>query len=281
MSPEIFYGIIGCPVKHSLSPLMQNAAFKALGISAEYKLFPLEEKGLEQFLKGLARENILGLNVTVPYKEKVIPFLNSVSGQARLIGAVNTIKVGDSRLEGFNTDAEGFLRHLTQDLKFLPRGRNIAILGAGGAARAVAVSLSAEAPKSIAIYDIKKNKAQDLTAHLKENFKRIDYILAASPEGLKIELCDLLVNATPLGMKENDPLPIGEKFLHAKLLVYDLVYNPAQTQLLKLAKGKGAAISNGLGMLLYQGARSFEIWTGKEAPLEVMRNALNEGVKKI
>ena len=280
-SPARVYGVLGYPAKHSLSPLMHNAAFRALNINAEYLIFEKTPQELSGFLHSLAKENIFGLNVTVPYKEKVIPFLNNLSDEAKLIGAVNTIKVSGDNLDGFNTDGEGFINHLSKDLKFNPTGKTVSLIGAGGASRAISVYLCQADPKSIAIFDIDKDKALGLVNHLKEDFPNIDFKLANSIEELKIPNCDLLINATPIGMKQSDAVLVEEKYLHKDLLVYDLIYNPAETKLLKTAKEKGARASNGLGMLLYQGARSFELWTDKPAPIEIIRQALNEGVKKI
>ncbi len=277
--PKI-YGLIGYPLKQSFSPAMHNAAFKALNIDAEYKLFPLEESEIGNFFKKLQSQHIFGLNVTAPYKEKVMPFLNKISDEAKLIGAVNTIRVSGDNLEGFNTDGEGFLRHLTKDLGFDPEGKRIAIIGAGGAAKAVSVYLSKSKPQAINIFDVDTGKVAALFDNLRAGFKGVYIKLAVSIIDLNIEDCDLLVNATPVGMKETDPCLVDEKFVHKDLLVYDLVYNPPETKLLKMAKGKGTKTSNGLGMLLYQGAEAFEIWTGKSAPAEVMRRALEEAMHK-
>ncbi len=279
MTPPKIYGLIGYPVGHSISPLMHNAAFSYLNINAQYKLFPLKEEEIKGFLASLKQNNIFGLNVTVPYKEKVIPFLAAVSQEAGLIGAVNTIKVSDNKLEGFNTDGAGFLRHLNEDLKFNPRGKAIAIIGAGGASRAVSVFLCNNAPETLLIYDVDRDKLSLLVNYLKEKFKNISINAVDSVAALKIEKSDLLVNASPIGMKETDPCLVDGKFIHKDLLVYDLIYNPAETKLLKLAKEKGARVSNGLGMLLYQGMLAFGIWTGQIAPKEVMQKALWEGLK--
>ncbi len=275
------YGVIGWPVKHSLSPAMHNAAFKELGIEAEYKLFEVRPEDLGNFIHSISKESICGLNVTIPYKEIVITFLDKISSEAGLIGAVNTVKVSDNKLEGYNTDGEGFLRHLTEDLGFKPEGKNIAIIGAGGAARAVSVYLGKEKPKRISIYDIDKARLEALFGHLKENFNNIEFKSANSIEELDIEDCSLLINATPIGMKASDPCLVDGKFIHKGILVYDLIYNPKETKLLELGKQKGAVVSNGLGMLLYQGAAAFELWTDKKAPIEIMREALREGVDKI
>lgn len=274
------YGLIGYPVKHSLSPKMHNAAFRSLNINAEYRLFPLKEEELKGFFADLKKNNIFGLNVTIPYKEKVIAFLNKISHEAKLTGAVNTIKVNQNSLEGFNTDGEGFLRHIRRDLGFNPRGKSIAIIGAGGASRAVAVYLSKEKPQRISIYDTDKTKAENLVKHLKECFGSVEFKQANSIEELDIKISGLLINATPIGMKEADPCLVKEDFIHKNLLVYDLIYEPKETMLLKIAKEKGALVSNGLGMLLYQGARSFRLWTQKPAPVEIMRQALNKAINK-
>ena len=277
---EKIYGVLGFPAKHSLSPLMHNAAFRALGINAEYKIFEKRPEELADFLASLSEKSIYGLNVTVPYKEKVISFMDKLSLETRLIGAVNTVKVLNNKLEGFNTDGEGFLRHLSEGIKFNPQGKVIAIIGAGGAARAVCVSLSQKHPKVIFIYDIDKPKAQALVEHLQNNFEDVDFKAVDSIAGLNINKSGLLVNASPIGMKESDPCLVDKELLNGGLLVYDLIYNPAETKLLKYAKDKGAKTSNGLGMLLSQGAISFKIWTKEDAPEEIMRQALEEGLKK-
>ncbi len=280
MTPPKIYGLIGYPVEHSFSPAMHNAAFGALNIDAEYRLFPLKEDELKGFFADLKKNNIFGLNVTIPYKEKVITFLDKISSEAKLIGAVNTIRFGQNRLDGFNTDGAGFLQHLTQDLRFAPTGKNIAVVGAGGAARAVCVYLSKEKPKSIFIYDVDKSKAETLVNHLKVHFNNIEFRWADSIEELNIKNCNLLINAAGVGMKETDACLLDRKLIREDLLVYDLIYNPKETKLLKIAKEKGALVSNGLGMLLYQGVAAFELWTGQKAPVEVMRKALIEATSK-
>jgi shikimate dehydrogenase len=255
---------------------MQNAAFKALNLDAQYILFEKTPQELAGFLLYLNKEGISGINVTVPYKEKVIPYLSSLSKEAQLIGAVNTIKVSGSKLEGFNTDGEGFIRHLTGDLRFDLRKKNIAMLGAGGASRAVAVYSAIAKVRTLAIYDVDKEKSTALIGQLKNNFKDTEFRIADSLSNLNIQDCALLINATPIGMKESDPLLVEPGLLHKDLLVYDLIYNPAKTKLLQTAEEIGAKASNGLGMLLHQGARSFEIWTGKLAPMAAMRAVLQQ-----
>ncbi|MDD5653171.1 MAG: shikimate dehydrogenase [Candidatus Omnitrophica bacterium] len=275
------FGLIGCPVSHSLSPLMHNAAFQALGINGEYQLFELKAEEVESFVRSLGQRGLRGINVTIPYKEKIIPFLDRLTPQAGLIGAVNTIKNTEGKLEGFNTDGDGFIRHLKDDMKFIPEGKKIAVIGAGGASRAISVCLAQNKVRQIIIYDVDQKRSLALAELLKRAFKDNEFIITDSTSGLKIEEADLLVNTSPVGMKKNDPIIVDPRFLHPGMLVYDIIYNPAQTRLLEMAREKGAAATNGLGMLLYQGVLAFEIWTGQKAPVEIMRQALNEGAKKI
>ena len=279
-NPSIF-GLLGYPVRHSLSPLMHNAAFKALHIPAEYELFEVKPEELNSFLYDLDKNKISGLNITVPYKEKVMDFvqLGSESFHLRQVRAVNTIVKNNNSWQGFNTDIPGFQKHLREN--FNPLGKKTAILGAGGAARAVAYALANGGVREISIFDIDKEKNANVCAMIGALFPALKVSCVEKPEDLDIKNKDLLVNCTPVGMKETDPALLRKESLHKKLFVYDLIYNPSETRLLKDAKEIGARTSNGLGMLLYQGALSFSHFTGKEAPLEIMRDALKKGVKKI
>ncbi len=281
MTPPKIYGLIGYPVKHSFSAIMHNATFKALGINAEYKLFEKRPEELGYFLHSLSKENIYGLNVTIPYKEVVLKYLQWKSPEVKFTDAVNVIIVKDKNyLEGWNTDGIGFHRHLTMDLKFNPLGKSVVVLGAGGAAKAIINQLARHGAKNITIYDIDNDKSLNLAAKINKEFPKCNAIASDSIEKLDIKNADLLINATPIGMKGDDPCLVDPDSLHPSLLVYDLIYNPPETKILKLAKQKGAPISNGLGMLLYQGVRSFELWTGQKAPVEVMRKALREATSK-
>ncbi|MDP2939230.1 MAG: shikimate dehydrogenase [Candidatus Omnitrophota bacterium] len=276
-SPQKIYGLLGFPAKHSLSAIMHNAAFKALKINAEYKLFEVESNDFVDFLNSLEEQNIFGLNITIPYKERIMDFV-SLSFEAnylKRIGAVNTIVNKEGIWRGFNTDIPGFEKHLKEN--FEPAGKNVAVLGAGGAARAVCYVLAKSNAERIAIFDIDKVKAQIVSNMIKSLFDFNIFPLEKIEE-LDLRNKDLLVNATPLGLNENDPFPIKEEWLHKDLFVYDLIYNPPETQLLAIAKKIGAKTSNGLGMLLYQGMLSFEIWTGKPAPREAMEGALLEAL---
>jgi len=276
MSSPNIYGLIGWPLGHSLSGKMHNAAFKALGINAEYKLLPLMPQYFDDFLTNLYNSGISGLNVTVPYKEKVLDLveLDTESLYLRQVKAVNTMVLSEGVWWGFNTDIPGFSRHLKENFK--PWKKKIAILGAGGAARAVAYVLAKEKSAQISIFDIDKTKSAGIVEMINSLFPQFEIRAVDSVEKLEIKDKDLLVNATPIGLKSADPVLIKEEMLHKDLFVYDLIYNPAETKLLALAKKAGASTSNGLGMLLYQGMLSFEIWTGKKAPEEIMRKALLE-----
>ncbi len=277
------YGIIGHPVEHSLSPAMHNAAFKALGIDAEYRLFDVKPEALEDFLTNIVKDNISGLNVTIPHKIKAKSYIEvrgTLDENAKRLGAVNTIKVAEGKLCGFNTDGPGFYRSLVEDLKFEPEGKSVFVLGAGGAARAIVMYLG-NGPEKIFVSDIDEEKVADLESHYKKYYDEKRFA-AVGQRDLKAALdkSDLLVNATPIGMAKDDPSPIDKALLRSGLRVYDLVYNQPVTRLAKEANAMKLHTVTGLGMLLYQGAISFEIWTGRKAPADVMKKALKEGLKK-
>ncbi|MBM3249188.1 MAG: shikimate dehydrogenase [Candidatus Omnitrophica bacterium] len=275
------YGIIGFPVKHSLSPAMHNAAFRALDINAEYMLFEVKPEELKSFFNNLDKSNILGLNVTIPHKEKVFGFvsLEPDNSYLRQIGAINTIVNKKGQWLGYNTDISGFTKHLKEN--FDPANKKVAIIGAGGAARAVSFALVKSGAKEISIFDIDQKKSENISKMLRGLFPDFLISIAKNIEDLQIKNKNLLINATPLGMKPKDPCPVEEKQLHKDLFVYDLIYNPAETKLLKLAKKAGAQTSDGLGMLLYQGMLSFEIWTGGPAPKETMQKALINALRSL
>ncbi len=278
------YGLIGYPLGHSLSPCMHNTAFRALDVPAVYELFPLQENELGPFVESLKSPDchIFGLNVTVPYKEKVIPFLDALSPFAEKAGAVNTIEVDqDRRLIGHNTDGPGFWAHLAE-LNFHAQGKRVAILGAGGAARAIIsmLCLMDGPPIGIRLYDIDTVKAESLISDLSVRIDTGIVEVVSCMEDLNIELADMLINATPIGLKGSDPCLVEHAVLHADMLVYDLIYNPKETALLKAAASKGARTANGLGMLFYQGVLAFEHWAGFElssAIREQMRMSLTLG----
>ena len=281
------YGIIGDPVEHSLSPLMHNTAFDELKLPAEYKLFPVQPDELDAFLKGLKEHDspVFGLNVTIPYKEKVISYLDNITPFAQKIGAVNTVVINPQRkLIGYNTDAPGFLAHLVE-LGFKTKDKRIAVLGAGGSARSILATLCMipERPQSVRIYN---RSGERLRRLLDDLGGRIDLSIVEpvnSVDDLNIELADMLINATALGLRPGDPCLIDKDLLHGNMLVYDLIYNPIETPLLRMAKLRGAQASNGLGMLYYQGVLAFQHWTNIQLDDEIkikMRKSLEEGVRR-
>lgn len=281
------YGLVGCPLGHSLSPLMHNAAFKKLNIPGEYHLFQKQPQELEPFLKSLEDEGIWGLNVTVPYKKKVLELdfvePDKTARYAKEIRAVNTIVRKSEGLKGFNTDVAGFLRHLNK-LNFDPFKKKIALLGAGGAGGAIAYAVAKKGAEEIAIFDIDKDKSKNVSGILEKLFPGLKIAIADTVEELNINSKNMLINATPVGLKEDDPCLVEEYMLHEDLFVYDLIYNPSLTKLLSLAKSKDLRHSNGLGMLVYQGAFSFIYFTETHIPytkiVEVMWGALEEELKQ-
>lgn len=278
------YGLVGFPVKHSLSPLMHNAAFQALEVEAEYKLFSLEENEIESFFKGLKEENspIFGLNVTVPYKEKVIPYMDSLAPFAQKANAVNTVVIKEGRkLVGYNTDGPGFLAHMAE-IGVKTKGKRVSIIGAGGASRAIitALCLIEDKPDLIKIFDVESIKVDELIQDLGSRFDVSVVENVMSIDDLNVELADILINATPIGLKKDDPCLFEEDVFHSGLFVYDLIYNPAETVLIKMAKAKGAKTASGLGMLYFQGVLAFQHWADLqlEDPIKnIMREALEEG----
>jgi shikimate dehydrogenase len=274
------YGIIGYPVRHSFSPQMHNAAFKAAKLNARYLAFEVTPHNLSEALSGIRSLGICGLNITIPHKEAVASLIDSLDPTAKLIGAVNTIHLKDGKLIGYNTDGRGFIRALKEELKIIPAGRRFFIFGAGGAARAVGFNLAKEGAKKIAFYDALRPKAEKLALDLRHNFPNCKVQIASGLPLPLLEDFDCLVNATPCGMKNSDPLIVDPRFFHPGLIVCDLIYNPLRTKLLKAAQAKRLKTMNGLGMLLYQGVISWEIWTGKKAPVGIMKKVLTNIVTR-
>ena len=278
------YGVLGHPAGHSLSPVMQNAAFKAQGIDAEYGVYDIAPEGLSDFLSSLSKKGISGLNVTIPYKitaKEYVEQNGTLDSFAGKLGAVNTIKQNpDGKPRGFNTDGPGFYRSLIEDLKFEPEGKTIFVLGSGGAATAIVMYLG-NGPKRIFISDADKDKALALKKRYDGYYDRSKISIADPADmGKGLAASDLLVNATPLGMKDGDPSPVTKDMLHMGLRVYDLVYNRSATELVTDAIRLKLHAVTGLGMLLYQGAIAFEIWTGVKAPIAVMKKTLKSALKE-
>lgn len=276
-------GIIGYPLEHSVSPAMHNAAFKKLGLDIEYVPFEVDPKDLAEALKGLRALHIAGFNATIPHKETIVPLLDEVTKLARIIGAVNTVVNQEGKLIGYNTDGAGFIDSLKEDVKINPKAKNVVVLGAGGASRAVCVMLAETGVKSITITDIQEEKAKDLTKYVGSYFEISCEFVVPNSSALQKALneADLLVNASPAGMHPKiDENPLSDNIkLKPPLIVYDLVYNPSKTKLMKTAKAAGCRSYSGLGMLVRQGALAFTLWTGEEAPIEIMRKAAEEALR--
>lgn len=261
------YGIVGFPLGHSLSPGMHNTAFRAVGLNAVYLAF--ETREINDCLRGMRALGIKGLSVTLPHKSAVIPLLDKVEDRAKRIGAVNTIVNSNGRLKGYNTDAVGALRSL-QGVVDLPKRRCL-IVGAGGAARAIAFMLK-ELDCELIIANRSKERGEELAASLGCPFVPLDEI--------KDIKTDLIIQTTSVGMHPDiDQCPVPENLLRKGTTVMDIIYNPLETKLLKLAKKNGCRTISGLGMFIYQGAEQFRLWTGLEAPVEVMTRAVKRALK--
>jgi len=268
-------GLIGDPVAHSLSPLMHNSAFQAMRMDWAYLPLHVLPGNLRDALRGIHSLGFLGVNVTVPYKERVLPFLDGLSDQAKRIGAVNSISMVEGRFLGDNTDWSGFLRDLAE-LRFHPQGSRALILGSGGSARAIAYALLSE---RVTVTICARNTATlpGLVGHFRKLFpgRLTEPLTYENLHDVRIE-ADIIVNTTPLGMAPHaglSPWPEAVAFPHCAL-AYDLVYNPPKTRFIELAEANGVKAVNGLGMLIHQAALAFEIWTGASAPLEIMRKAV-------
>jgi len=273
-------GIIGYPLGHSVSPAMHNAAFRKLGIDYEYIPFEVEPEDLKEALSGLRALHIAGFNVTIPHKETIVPLLDEVTKLARTIGAVNTVQNQEGKLVGYNTDGPGFIESLKEDANFEPEGKSAVVLGAGGAGRAVSTMLAEVGIKSLTITDIIEEKAKALAEYLGSPCRFVK--IESADLQKSIEEADLLVNTTPIGMApkiNNCPLSENTK-LNKKTLVYDLVYNPSETKLLKTAKAAGCKTCSGLGMLVRQAALAFSIFTGEEAPVDLIWEAARRELRK-
>ncbi len=276
-------GIIGYPIRHSISPVFQQAALDHHSLDATYTAWEVAPEGLGDFMAELRRADALGINVTVPHKEAVISYLDEVDGWASDAGAVNTVRKDGAALVGHNTDGIGFIRALEGEAGFAPPGRRALIVGAGGSARAVALALARSDVASITIANRTLQRAGDLAAAVSGQGAPPGW--EGSPDVSAVSLdqvneaassADLIVNCTTLGMRHGPDeagTPLRADHIPSGALVYDLVYNPPDTPLLTEARKAGAATLGGLAMLVYQGAAAFEYWTGLEAPVEVMMRA--------
>lgn len=278
-------GFFAKPASHSLSPLMHNLAFSHWGIDAVYLAFEVDQTNLRQAVESIRTLDMLGVNVSMPNKTAVLAYLDQLSPEAELIGAVNTIVHQEQRLIGYNTDGMGFVRSVNETGHPI-KNQKIVVLGAGGAAKAIVVQMALEGAQEITIY--KRLNATFLP--LKEYFVKVsektgcpirlhDYA-DESQLALDLSQANLLINATDIGMgSKKDQLPIADvKLLHSQLAVFDSIYSPSETRLIQEAKKMGIKAYNGLGMLIHQGAIAFELWTHREMPVQNIREQLEQEV---
>ena len=272
--------IIGDPVDHSLSPVMHNAAFKELGLNLVYVAFTVTTRELKTAILAAKSLGLRGLNVTMPHKHAVMNYLDEVDVTAKSIGAVNTVLCNQGKLIGYNTDGSGAMIAL-QENGVYPEEKKLVLLGAGGAAKAIAYQ-AAQDVEELVILNRTPEKAKKLAESLKSFGAKVKGG-TLSPEVLKTELstADILVNATSMGMHPDiDSNPVPSDILRSDLCVMDIIYNPLETKLVADAKSAGAKVVSGIEMLIYQGAVAFEIWTNCPAPVEVMRAAALNELKK-
>ena len=271
-------GVFGWPVRHTLSPPMHQAAFDALGLDWVYVPFAVRPERLAQAVGALGALGLAGVNVTIPHKEAVVGLADEVEPEARAIGAVNTLTVlDDGRLHGMNTDADGFLESLRLDGGIEPRGLTAALVGTGGAGRALAFALARGGVERLAMINRTVEKAERLAADLRAYGARcaVEVVARGSAEERRtLAHSALLVNATSLGLRPGDPLPADPTPLPEAAAVFDTVYTPLETPLLKAAQARGLRTIPGLGMLARQGARSFERWTGQRPDVALMIGVL-------
>jgi shikimate dehydrogenase len=282
--PPILLAVLGYPVAHSLSPQMQNAALAESNLKMQYARFDIAPDELLPALELLPELDFIGVNLTVPHKVAALSFVSELDDTAREIGAINTMKFRERNARGFNTDGKGFSRAIREEFAIDLRDLRVLVLGAGGAARAIARQCAKENCERLVIANRDADKAAMLVEQLRPFFARPRVLgpvsrLQAIPldeAALRFQIAntDLVVNATPLGLNRNDPLPVPARLLEPHLTVYDTVYSTGQTALVSGAVEAGARAASGLSMLLHQGALAFEIWFDRPAPIEAMRKAL-------
>ena len=258
----LLYAVIGDPVSHSLSPLMHNTAFKHIDYNGVYLAFNV--KDIASAIRGIKSLGIKGVSVTIPHKQTVMEHLDDIDEKALNIGAVNTIINKEETLVGYNSDCLGAINALKEKTSI--QGKKVVIIGAGGAARAIGFGILAEGGDLIIL-----NKFKD-EGELLANDLRVNYYPITDFEKLD---CQILINATPLGMTPNvETTPVKSESLHKDMIVMDIVYNPLKTRLLKEAESKGCTTVDGVSMFIYQGAFQFELWTGQQAPVDLMRTVV-------
>ncbi|HHX17970.1 MAG TPA: shikimate dehydrogenase [Clostridium sp.] len=258
-------GIIGNPVEHSISPILHNTLSSLLGLDLVYVPLKVEKEDLSIVVRALKSLDFVGFNVTIPYKKEIMKYIDENSIEAILMGAVNTVKRIDGKLYGYNTDAEGFLTSFKEEAQTSFEGKKVILIGAGGVARPIAVKIASEGAEKISIVNRTKEKAIELAETVNENVKEIVQVYNYEDKTFKmaVEESDIIINTTSVGMTPDvNSTPISGNYFNGNQIVYDVIYTPAETKLLKDAKKKGCKTINGLGMLFYQGIKAYEIWTG-------------------
>jgi shikimate dehydrogenase len=272
-------GIFGAPIKHTASPAMHNAAFAALEMNWAYLAFHVEPQNLRSALRGANDMGVVGINLTIPHKILALDWIDEIDAEARKLGAVNTVSMEKGKLRGFNTDGYGFLKGIKEDFNLSIKGKHVLVLGAGGAGHGIAVKCAMDGAARVIVANRTPARI-DPIAHEVRSTKTEFLALKLTAEDIRkvIHEVDLVVNATSVGLEEHDSLGLGADLFSPRLHVYDTIYRPAETELLRIAASAGAKVANGLSMLLHQGAKAFEIWTKRKAPLAVMRRALRASV---
>jgi len=271
------FAVLGHPIGHTLSPVMHNAALQALGLDAIYLAFDVAPERLLEVLAAMQAMGFRGVNLTVPLKEVAFRGFANLDAGARLLGAVNTVQFLPDGLKGYNTDGKGFLRAVAEAFDLALAGKTLFILGCGGAGRAVAITSAQEGAERIILADIDDARTQRLAAEIATAAPGVTVTSAGNNASLWVRHArdaSLLVQASPVGMKPEDHCPLPAEAFRAGQMAFDLVYNLPETCFMRAAAAGGAKAVNGLGMLLHQGAESFTIWTGRPAPVDVMRKAL-------
>lgn len=274
-------GVIGHPIEHSMSPPMHNNAYKQLNMDYVYVAFHVLPEDIGNLILSSKTLGIKGLNVTIPHKTTVIPYLDEIDETAEKIGAVNTIQFKDGVAKGYNTDGIGAINSIKKHVKL--QDKNVMVIGAGGASKAISFTLINEKIKSLTIVNRSKENAEKLIENIKKqtNFNNIGYHAMEDSENIINEV-DVIINTTPIGMYPNHEVqpPIKTDYINKKHVVMDIIYNPLETQLLKQAKANGAKTINGTSMLINQGLVSFEIFTGQKATYESFEEALLSQLKR-
>jgi len=266
-------GLLGNPLGHSFSPAMHNKAFETLGLNYFYLPIEVTAEDLPTVAAGIAKMNFAGYNITIPHKIRIMDCLDEIDPLAQAIGAVNTVVLENGRATGYNTDGEGFVRSLEAESGITVDGKRYFILGSGGAARAIAMTLAFKGASKIYLCNRTEQKAHDLAAEINTKVNPCCEMVPRDPTRMApaVQQADVLINTTSIGMHpEEDRIPIDDNLIPGGMIVSDIVYNPARTKLLQVAEAKGCKIVPGLGMLVYQGTEGFRKWTGAEPPVEVM-----------